>query len=132
MRFSLLLKSQSKRKLKLKQFTKIATSNILKFKDTILDPMQIHLAYTEKQSEMRISWVSGSNSTPCLFYGNSIENLNMNECGKTETYTDSDMCEPIATTDGYIDPGFLHDVVLKNLDSDTEYFYKISGNVNLI
>ena len=40
-----------------------------------------------------------------------------------KTYKGSDMCEPLANTTGFWDPGYLYDVLLTDLEPNTRYFY---------
>lgn len=76
---------------------------------------------------MRISWITRSLETPCVWYGKSKNNLNIVKCGKNFKYTSDDMCEPIAATDGYLDPGYNHVVILEGLSEDTKYFYQVGS-----
>ncbi|KAF0987899.1 hypothetical protein HZS_2159, partial [Henneguya salminicola] len=106
----------------------IVESNALKFIYLLNEPMHIHLALTNRKDQMRIMWVSGSNiKSPCVHYGRS-RNYNKITCGVTTTYKSTDMCEPPASTDGYIDPGYIHDVVLSKLLPDTTYYYSVGSN----
>ncbi|KAF1744001.1 hypothetical protein MXB_5311 [Myxobolus squamalis] len=83
---------------------------------------------TSCEFRIRITWVSGSSLKPFVKYGKSFLNLNMMESGTSSTYTEDDMCEPPATTFGYIAPGFIHTVVIKNLEKDMTYFYKCANS----
>lgn len=40
-----------------------------------------------------------------------------------KTYKASDMCETLANTTGFWDPGFIYDVLLTDLEPNTRYFY---------
>ena len=52
--------------------------------------------------------------------------------GSSKTYKKSDMCGPPASTNGFTDPGYIHDVLLTDLSPSSQYFYsygssKVSG-----
>jgi hypothetical protein len=89
-------------------------------------PTQIHIAKAS-QGSMRVMWVSNDNGTaPVVQYGFTQANLSMTSTGSSATYTIDDMCEERAKK-WFLDPGFIHSVVLENLSYDTTYFYRV-GN----
>ena len=52
--------------------------------------------------------------------------------GSSKTYKKSHMCGPPASTNGFTDPGYIHDVLLTDLSPSSQYFYsygssKVSG-----
>ena len=47
----------------------------------------------------------------------------MEATGKSWTYKASDMCGPNANTTGFKDPGYMYDVLLKDLKPSTRYYY---------
>ncbi|KII69413.1 putative inactive purple acid phosphatase 9 [Thelohanellus kitauei] len=123
--FRYLKQKKEGHKIKLKV---IAKSNEVKFNMNKETPTQIHIALTGNPDQLRVSWVSGSNLEPCVWYGKSFERLDNKKCGTSETYQAKDMCEPIATTRGFIDPGFMHSVVLTDLDNDQLYYYAVGSS----
>ena len=41
----------------------------------------------------------------------------------SKTYTADDMCAAPANSAQFVDPGFIHDVLLTNLEPGTRYYY---------
>ena len=41
----------------------------------------------------------------------------------SKTYTAADMCTAPANSAQFVDPGFIHDVLLTNLEPGTRYYY---------
>jgi hypothetical protein len=93
------------------------------------EPTQIHLAYGDRIDQMFVSFVTNSNAhTPRCQYGLNPSSLEWEANGTTLTYTASDMCEGRATVWGpqnFIDPGFMHTILLNNLQPSTTYFYRV-------
>lgn len=58
-----------------------------------------------------------------VMYGKSTDKLDMEATGKSWTYKASDMCGPNANSSGFKDPGYMYDVLLKDLKPNTKYFY---------
>lgn len=52
----------------------------------------------------------------------------MKAMGTTQTYTAKDMCAPTASTTGFYDTGFIHDVLLSDLEPSTVYNYKYGSS----
>jgi hypothetical protein len=93
------------------------------------EPTQIHLAYGDRIDQMFVSFVTNSNaSIPRCQYGLNPSSLEWEANGTTLTYTASDMCEGTANIWGpqnFIDPGFMHTILLNDLHSSTMYFYRV-------
>ena len=107
----------------------LARSDLITFKGGKLAPVHGHLALTLNPSEMRVQWTSGTNAKPIVLYGTSSDNLNMKSEGHWTTYKASDMCADPANLDiNFIDPGYLHDVLLTDLKPRTTYFYKFGSS----
>jgi acid phosphatase type 7 len=54
------------------------------------------------------------------------------EVSSPHTYKASDMCMPPATDEmRFVDPGWLHELVLTKLNPDTKYWYQIKGTSQL-
>ena len=91
-------------------------------------PLQGHLALTGDATEMRISWTSSSSVKPVLYYGAAADNLTLSATGFSKTYNSSDMCgAPANQTSFFVDPGFLHDVLLTELQPKSTYYYKFGS-----
>ena len=44
--------------------------------------------------------------------------------GNSKTYTAADMCaKPASDINAFVDPGYIHDVLLTNLKPGTRYYY---------
>ena len=95
-------------------------------------PQQCHLALTEQQQEVRVSFVSPHGCSPALDWA---------ECGQpraaatvaTYTYGPEALCGPPATTVGWRDPGLLATAVLRELRPGACYEYRAhcaSSNVS--
>ncbi len=106
----------------------VAVSSKIHFIDTQKAHLHVHLALTSKHSEMRVQWTTGKECVPIVQYGRSPDNLPFKATGISRTYTASDMCGPPANMSAYfIDPGYLHDVLLTDLTPNTQYYYQVSG-----
>jgi acid phosphatase type 7 len=96
------------------------------------EPTQIHLAYGDRIHQMFVSFVTNSKvHTPRCQYGLNSSLLQWEANGTTVTYTASDMCEGKATIWGpqnFIDPGFMHTILLDDLQPSTTYFYRVGNN----
>ena len=103
----------------------LASSNRLRFEGGRRAPLQGHLALTGNPTEMRVQWTSGTSSVPMVWYGFTADQLNWTATGVSRTYTASDMCgSPANESINFIDPGFLHDVLLTGLHPSTLYYYQ--------
>jgi len=100
----------------------VTTSNDVTFA-SLAEPVQGHLGLTRTATEMRVSWVSGSNEdTPAVLYGTDPTNLDRISVGTTDTYSMKDLCEVIPAN--FIPPGFMHSAVLTDLKPSTQYYYQ--------
>ena len=107
----------------------LATSNLLQFEHDKKAPLQGHLALTGDPTEMRVQWTSGIRSTPVVHYGLTADRLDRTATGVSHTYSASDMCgSPANRSDVFVDPGFLHDVVISELLPSTSYYYQYGSD----
>jgi hypothetical protein len=96
------------------------------------EPTHVHIAYGDRIDQMFVSYLTNSSQiTPQCQYGLSPASLTSRQSGNTTTYTASDMCEGKANTWGpqaFIDPGFMHTVLLEDLRPSTTYFYRVGSD----
>lgn len=96
------------------------------------EPTQIHLAYSDQIDQMFVSYITNSSvHIPQCQYGLNPSLLEWQTNGTTLTYTASDMCEGKAIVWGpqnFIDPGFMHTILLNNLQPSTTYYYRVGTN----
>ncbi len=93
------------------------------------EPTHIHLAYGDRIDQMFVSYLTNSSQfTPQCQYGFDPSSLNFRQNGTTTTYTASDMCEGKANIWGpqnFIDPGYMHTMLLEDLRPSTRYYYRV-------
>ena len=93
------------------------------------EPTHIHIAYGDRIDQMYVSYLTNSSQyTPQCLYGLSPTSLNFRQNGTSTTYKASDMCETKATIIGpqnFIDPGYMHTMLLEDLRPSTTYFYRV-------
>ncbi|CAF1045225.1 unnamed protein product [Adineta steineri] len=96
------------------------------------EPTQVHLAFGDRNDEMFVSYVTNSNEViPQCQYGFDSTSLHFQSNGTTITYQASDMCEGKANITGpqtFINPGYMHTILLNNLNSSTIYYYRVGNN----
>lgn len=112
---------------------RLFTSNvIIKEKITVTpnEPLQGRLSITRNPSQMRVMWSTNDSMVPFVFYKKVNEQDFKFQRGTSETYTKRDMCHDPATEDyhpkdgtAFWYPGFIHNVLLTELELDTEYIY---------
>ena len=64
---------------------------------------------------------------PTVMFGLTEEKLDQIAYGTSTTYKASDMCGAPANAEGFWDPGYMHDVLLKSLKPNTKYFYSFGS-----
>ena len=122
------------------------TSPTIQLENGKISPTTLHLAFTTRPTEMRISFSTGhypvsSKLVPVSIYGkdkSSVQNYHlptdlmngtaMKATGESSTYHASDLCQAPANIEQpglFLDPGMLHSVVMENLDLDEGYYYKV-------
>lgn len=96
------------------------------------EPTQVHLAFGNENDQMYVSYVTNSSQViPQCQYGLNPSALNFQVNGTTTTYKASDMCERKANLTGpqnFIDPGYMHTMLLSNLRPATTYYYRVGSN----
>ncbi|GAB9468700.1 Inactive purple acid phosphatase 9 [Globisporangium polare] len=115
-----------------KTTVKIGTSPFVRFNRGNKEPLQVHISSTATSSEMRVMWVSAPVQTPTVFYGASPSALTKIAIASGNTYLASDMCHAPATTvmsQYYRDPGTMYNAVMKNLEPESTYYYKVGDGL---
>lgn len=114
----------------------VAVSNKVQFAKGITEVTQIHTSLSDVPSEMLITWVTGSNKyDPAVIYGFSEDNLNQtatSSASTSQTYRADQMCGSPANTTSqatFRDPGWIHSVLLENLEPNKLYFYQCGNSV---
>lgn len=102
----------------------LAVSETITFKHGANEPLQGHVSMTRNPGEMRVMWVSGTEDTPVVYYGLFEHAMILKSHGTTRTYNASQMCAFPASSVGFRDPGYIHDVLLQPLLTNTRYYYQ--------
>ncbi|GLE03047.1 hypothetical protein PINS_up011926 [Pythium insidiosum] len=111
-------------------YEKLGETEVVRFARGGQEPVQLHLALTENEGEMRVMWTSAKVSAPMVWYGTSRSRLDRSATATVGTYEASDMCSSPATKVGaqfFRDPGVLHSAVMTDLKPDTTYFYAVGS-----
>jgi hypothetical protein len=91
------------------------------------EPVHIRIAYGDRTDQIFMSFTTNSNQiTPQCQYGLDPSSLEFHANGTTTTYTASNMCEGKANIPdplGFIDPGYMHTILLNDLHPITTYYY---------
>ena len=93
------------------------------------EPTHVHIAYGDRIDQMYVSYLTNSSEyVPKCQYGLAPDSLDFIDEGTTITYQASDMCEGKAIIIGpqnFINPGFMHTILLKDLRPSTTYYYRV-------
>jgi hypothetical protein len=96
------------------------------------EPTQIHLAFGDRNDQIFVSYLTNSNETiPQCQYGLDSTSLHFQVNGTTVTYRATDMCEGKANITGpqtFIDPGYMHTMLLSDLRPSTIYSYRVGSD----
>ena len=91
-------------------------------------PTQGHIAFADNVDEMWVLWVSGSRKVPVVHFSTlPLAGSGYTATGSSGTYHAADMCSAPANQSGqqlFIDPGYMHRVLLRGLLPDTDYYYR--------
>ncbi|KAI9996581.1 hypothetical protein PInf_014313 [Phytophthora infestans] len=96
-------------------------------KEPFETPKHGHLSLTDDETSMAILFNSGSSKTPMVKYGENPQALKFHATGTTMTYGAKDLCHEPANVLGqraFRDPGFMHTVIMTDLEPDTYYYYQ--------
>ncbi|KAL8161454.1 hypothetical protein V2J09_012943 [Rumex salicifolius] len=106
----------------------LARSDELRF-DNPNSPEQVHLAFTEKEDEMRVMFVTGDGRGSFVRYGEDENDLVAKAPTTVVRYEREDMCDsPANQSVGWRDPGFIHDGVIQNLKKGKRYYYQAGSD----
>lgn len=98
-------------------------------------PLYAHLSSVDSTgTSMRLTWVSGDNSSQEVEYGSGGKASN----SSVSTFSQSDMCAGgsgrgcPAGDFGWHDPGYIHSAIMTGLHPSTSYSYKYGSNKNSV
>ncbi|PON79646.1 Acid phosphatase [Parasponia andersonii] len=92
-------------------------------------PEQIHLAYTDREDEMRVMFMTEDGAERLVRYGEREGELGDVAVARAGRYEREDMCDsPANESVGWRDPGFIHDGVMKNLKKGVKYYYQVGSD----
>lgn len=89
-------------------------------------PEQVHLAFTEDESEMRVMFLAGDGEKRYVKYGEKEDQMGHVVAARVERYERDHMCDqPANSSIGWRDPGWIFDAVMKGLNKGVKYYYKV-------
>ncbi|XP_031269384.1 probable inactive purple acid phosphatase 2 [Pistacia vera] len=92
-------------------------------------PEQVHLAYTDEESEMRVMFVAGDGEKRCVRYGEREKELSDVAVARVERYEVDHLCHaPANRSEGWRDPGWIFDAVMKGLKKGVRYYYQVGSD----
>ncbi|XAR65255.1 Phosphodiesterase I [Bertholletia excelsa] len=92
-------------------------------------PEQVHLAFTDREDEMRVMFVTHDGKESFVKYGRREDRLDRVVGTWVGRYEREDMCDaPANESLGWRDPGFIHDGVMTNLNKGKRYYYKVGSD----
>ena len=93
-------------------------------------PQQIHLAFAEEETAMRVSWATQSNveEEAVVYYGKRGNENASKAIGTTERFRQYvNMSHPLSPCNGCVDE-YLHTSVMSGLEAGETYFYTIGSD----
>jgi phosphodiesterase/alkaline phosphatase D-like protein len=130
-----------RRQLEFRYYSRVSNCSgnyIFVAKSVVVEPMnvneatQVHLGFGDQNDEIYVSYVTNSSEViPQCQYGLNPSSLNFQVSGTTITYKASDMCESPANITGprtFIDPGYMHRMLLNDLRPSIIYYYRVGSN----
>ncbi|XP_020210786.1 probable inactive purple acid phosphatase 2 [Cajanus cajan] len=92
-------------------------------------PNQIHLAFAERQDEMRVMYVTGGHDETYVRFGEREEELQGVAVARVGRYERDHMCDaPANSSVGWRDPGYVHDALLTGLKKGHKYYYRVGND----
>lgn len=93
------------------------------------EPTQGHLSLTGRSKEVAVQWATKDKGVRSqVEWGWATGQYSMKADAMSRTYARSDMCGPPANTTGWLDPGWLHYAVMKNLQPGKRVYYRYGGS----
>ncbi|KAL5553678.1 hypothetical protein UlMin_041079 [Ulmus minor] len=106
----------------------LATSEELRFEPG-RGPEQIHLAFTDRDDEMRVMFLTEDGGERRVRYGEREDALDDVAVARVSRYEREDMCHaPANESVGWRDPGFIQDGVMTNLKKGVRYYYQVGDD----
>merc|ERR1711871_1116309 len=92
-------------------------------------PMHLRLSLTKNKNEMQVGWTSKIPEAINIQYSLGDENkfTNVIKASSVETYGVSDMCGPPANNDGWFEPGYFFNAVIKYADYEGMVYYRVGS-----
>ncbi|GMF09340.1 unnamed protein product [Phytophthora lilii] len=106
----------------------LGESKLLRFEHGPTQPLQVHLALTNREGEMRVKWVSDNVTNPVVMFGEDKKKLDKVGYATQSSYKPKEMCNGPANTvfpRNYRDPGQIFDAVMTKLEAGKTYFYQV-------
>ena len=92
-------------------------------------PMHLRLALTKNANEMQVGWTAKTADAINVQYGKTSTALTDQVVATSvETYGVEDLCGPPANTDGYFEPGFFVNAVIKYTANSGNVYYRVGSD----
>eukprot|EP00943_MAST-04B_sp_MAST-4B-sp1_P005697 g5697.t1 len=93
-------------------------------------PMHLRLSLTKHNNEMQVGWTAKTSEAISVQYslGNKNNLTNFIEASSVETYGIDDLCGPPANNDGWFEPGYFFNAVIKYANYKGKIYYRVGSN----